>query len=47
MFDETKQESDVKIRNLAEYVGAHFSLSGMVDGVVAGYREAIARRARS
>jgi glycosyltransferase involved in cell wall biosynthesis len=47
MLDETKQESDVKTRNLAEYVGAHFSLSGMVDGIVAGYREAIARRARS
>jgi hypothetical protein len=47
MLDETAQESSAKTRKLADYVGARFSLSGMVDGVVAGYREAIARRPRS
>ena len=46
-LDETPQESSAKTRELADYVGARFSLSGMVDGVIAGYREAIARRARS
>ena len=47
MLDETARESSAKTRELADYVGARFSLSGMVDGVIAGYREAIARRARS
>ena len=46
MLDETPQESSAKTRKLADYVGARFSLSGMVNGVIAGYREAIARRAR-
>ena len=34
MLDETPQESSAKTRKLADYVGARFSLSGMVDGVI-------------
>ena len=29
---------------LADYVRAHFSVAGMVDGIIGGYRKAIARR---
>ncbi len=45
-LEETPQDSAKKSHELADYVGAHFSLSGMVDGVIGGYRKAIARRAR-
>lgn len=44
MLDASPQETAEKSRELAEYVGARFSLSDMVDGVVAGYREALGRR---
>jgi glycosyltransferase involved in cell wall biosynthesis len=33
--------------DLASYVAAHFSIQTMVDSVMAGYGEAIARRRRS
>lgn len=45
-LEDSPHDSEKKTEELADYVGAHFSLSGMVDGVIAGYREAIARRAR-
>lgn len=46
VLDATPKENTSKSRELANYVGARFSLSGMVNGVMDGYREALARRAR-
>ncbi len=43
---EDPQLQSAKARELADYVGSHFSLSSMVDGVIDGYREALALRGR-
>lgn len=45
-LDEAPEESAAKADELADYVGAHFSLSSMAEGVLAAYREALARRGR-
>ena len=46
MLDEDPRQQFAKARALAAHVGAHFSLSAMVDGVIEGYRTAIALRGR-
>jgi glycosyltransferase involved in cell wall biosynthesis len=42
---ETAQARDEKAKALAEYVASRFSVSGMVDQIIQGYRDAIAARA--
>lgn len=44
---ETPEERVQKARILANYVGSRFSISGMVDQILQGYRDAIAARARA
>jgi glycosyltransferase involved in cell wall biosynthesis len=47
LLDEAPAVRAAKSAELADYVGGHFSLSNMVDGVIAGYRDALARRRAS
>lgn len=44
---ESPEEKARKAKPLADYVAAHFSISGMVDKIILGYRDAIAARARA
>jgi glycosyltransferase involved in cell wall biosynthesis len=46
-LDESAAESDDNVNDLSDYVSAHFSLAKMADGVLAAYREALARRGRA
>jgi glycosyltransferase involved in cell wall biosynthesis len=45
-LDESPREQQEKSRQLAEYISTRFPLSGMVDGIIGGYREALAIKAR-
>ncbi|MFT4098101.1 MAG: glycosyltransferase family 4 protein [Rhodoblastus sp.] len=43
----TRDENVLDARRLAAFVGAKFTLSNMVEGVLDGYREALARKGRT
>lgn len=45
-LDEKPREQEENSRRLAEYISTRFPLSGMVEGVINGYREALAIKAR-
>ncbi len=44
MFASSPRARAEDARALRDYVGAHFSISAMADGVLSGYREALGRR---